>query len=176
MYTPVGLLVDGTDPSDNSKFRRRQLGALSTGARLGLRTSKMFGLEASAMYSPSQVAITTRSATVDIRGPVTMASVRGAFRVHGEMARGQWSFHLSPGIGVVHRYGDAWQGTTGGSDRAFVLAAGWRLGRLRSDRAFRFDIEDYVTRFTADNAEVQSGSRRHHDVVWSFGLAFPVNK
>lgn len=175
MYTPMGLLVEGRDPVDNSLFRRRQLGALSTGARIGLRTSNMFGIESSFMISPSQVAITDRTRTTDIAGPVALASIRGVFKVNGELGQGAWSFHLAPGLGVVHRYGSAWQSSSSQTDRAYVLAAGWRLGRLHSDRAFRFDVEDYVTRFSFNNSDTQPTSARlHHDVMWSFGLAIPV--
>lgn len=172
----MGVLVDGTDPRDNSHFRRRQLGALSTGARLALRANSMFGVESSFMFSPSQVAITDRLHTVDIAGPVALASVRGVFKVNGEIAKGRWSFHLAPGIGLVHRYGDAWAGSSSFTDMAYVVAAGWRLGRLHSSRAFRFDIEDYVTRFSFNHPETPTNARLHHDVMWSFGLAIPVTR
>lgn len=174
MYTPMGFLVNGVDRTDNSPLRRRQLVSLLTGARLQLRPSSMFGLEMTGSISPSQVAVTNRTSTQDVSGVVAMASVRAVFKVSGQIASGQWSFHVEPGVGMVRRYGNAWRGTGPTTDPAFVVAGGWRLGRLTSLRAFRFDVEDYITRFdyTAPNAEARP--MLHHDFVWSFGYSIPV--
>jgi hypothetical protein len=174
MYTPVGLLVEGVAETDNSFVRRKQLGSLMIGTRMTMRANHTFGLEGSLAYSPSLVAITDRDQTVDVGGAVTFASIRPVLRVHGTAARGMWSFHLAPGVGLVHRSGSAWNGTSGTTDRAFVLAGGWRLGRSRS--AFRFDIEDYITRAAFHDASVRSAPRLHHDVIWSFGLSIPMNR
>ena len=174
MYTPVGLLVEGVAETDNSFFRRKQLGSLMIGTRMALRANHTFGLEGSLAYTPSLVAITDRDQTVDVGGAVTLASLRPVLRVHGRVAQGMWSFHLAPGVGLVHRSGSAWNGTGGTTDRAFVLAAGWRLGR--SNSAFRFDIEDYITRAAFRDASVLSAPRLHHDVIWSFGLSIPMTR
>lgn len=176
MYTPVGVLVKGVAASDNSFFRRKQLGAVMVGARMTMRAGHTFGLESSLAYSPSQVAVTDRERTVDIGSPVTLASIRPVVRVNGKIARGEWSFHLAPGVGLVHRSGSAWTGTSGTTDGAFVLAGGWRLGRANSAKAFRFDIEDYITRAAFRDATVHSEPRIHHDIVWSFGLSIPVTR
>ena len=174
MYTPVGLLVEGVAETDNSFFRRKQLGSLMIGTRMALRANHTLGLEGSLAYTPSLVAITDRDQTVDVGGAVTFASLRPVLRVHGRVAQGMWSFHLAPGVGLVHRSGSAWNGTGGTTDRAFVLAAGWRLGR--SNSAFRFDIEDYITRAAFRDASVLSAPRLHHDVIWSFGLSIPMTR
>jgi hypothetical protein len=176
MYTPVGLLVKGVDATDESRFQRRQLGGVMIGGRMALRTNHTFGLEASAAFAPAQVAITDRSRTVDLGGSVTFASVRSVVRVHGSVKGGEWSFHLGPGAGVVHRAGAAWDQTNGATDGALVLTGGGRLGRLNSGKAFRFDVEDYVTRAAFHDGTVLSEARVHHDVIWSFGMSIPLTR
>lgn len=176
MYIPVGLLVEGHDITDNSFVRRRQLGALLIGASLGLRPTRTLGVEATATYSPTMVAITDRDSTLDISGNVLMASLRGVARVSGRFARGSWGFYVSPGVGLVRRHGVAWSDSRGTTDAAVVLAGGARLGRLNSAKAFRFDVTNYVTRASFDHSTERSAPRIHHDVVWSFGIALPITR
>ena len=176
MYIPVGLLVEGRDVTDDSFVRRRQLGALIIGARLGTRPTRTFGVETSATYSSTLVAITDRDSTLDIKSNVLLASVRGVARVSGTFARGEWGFYVAPGVGVVRRNGVAWNSTQGTTDGAIVLAAGARLGRLRSAKAFRFGVENYITRADFDHSTTESPPRIHHDVVWSFGIAMPLGQ
>ena len=174
MYIPVGLLVEGRDITDNSFVRRRQLGALIIGARIGTHPTRTFGVEGSATFSSTMVAITDRDSTLDISANVIMASARGVARVSGAFARGAWGFYVSPGVGLVRRNGTAWSSTAGTTDGALVLAAGARLGRLNSSKAFRFDVENYITRAAFHHPTTESRPRIHHDVVWSLGMSLPI--
>ena len=175
MHVPVGLLMEGVDQTDNSFIKRRQLGATSIGARVSLRTAGAFIFESSATYSPSLVAITDRDRTVDLHGRVFMGNLKALVRLHGER-RGPWSFYAGPGMGVVHRHGEGWAGTKGLTDAALVLAGRARLGQLKSNKAFIFTVEDYVTRAAFAGTTEQSEPRIHHDVVYSFGMSFPLTR
>ena len=173
LHTAVGLLLEGTDPVDNTLLRRRQLGATSIGVRLAFRTAGRIAVETNATYSPSLVAITDRDNTVDLGGRVFMGNIKALYRVGGEMRGGQWSFHAGPGVGIVHRYGEGWNGTDGTTDFAIVLAGRGRLARLNSSKAFIFTIEDYVTT-AAFRTNAEAEPRIHHDVVYSLGMSIPL--
>lgn len=173
LHTAVGLLLEGRDPTDNSLLRRRQLGATSIGVRLAFRTAGRLGFETNATYSPSLIAITDREATRDLGGRVFMGNIKALYRVAGDMRKGDWTFHAGPGVGVVHRYGEGWNGTDGTTDLAMVLAGRGRLARLNSNKAFIFTIEDYVTR-AAFRTNAEAEPRIHHDVVYSLGMSIPL--
>lgn len=174
MHMPIGLLMEGTDPADNSLARRRQLGATSIGARLSVRTAGRLTFETSATYSPGLVAITDRTRTQDLGGRVLMANAKILYRIHGEMAGGAVSLHAGSGLGVVHRYGEGWSGTAGTTDGAVIIAGRGRLSRLNSDKAFIFTVEDYVTRAAFRGTNAEAAPRVHHDVVYSFGISIPL--
>lgn len=174
MHIPVGLLLEGRDQTDDSYARRRQLGALTVGARMTLRATDAFSIEGNGTFSPSLVAITDRTRTVDLGGRVLMANLKGLYRF-AAIPSG-WSFWGGPGIGVVSRYGEGWNGTSGTTDAALVLAGKARLGKLNSDKAFIISVEDYVTRAAFRNTNATAEPRIHHDVVYSFGMAIPLNR
>ena len=176
MHMPFGLLLEGTDPIDNSRLRRRQLGATSIGARVAVRTTGKLTVEGSATYSPSLVAITDRERTQDLGSRVFMGNTKVLYRVGGKTSGGEWSFYTGPGVGVVHRYGEGWTGTSGTTDIALVLAGRGRLARLDSDKAFLFTIEDYVTRAAFRGTKANASPRIHHDVVYSLGLSIPLTR
>jgi hypothetical protein len=169
---PVGLLLEGRDQTDNSFVRRRQLGAISIGARLTLRATERFHLESNTTYSPSLVAITDRSTTVDLRGRVVMGHIKGLYRM-AKIPSG-WSFWGGAGVGVVSRHGEGWNGMNGTTDAALVLAGKARLGRLNSDKSFILAVEDHVTRAAFGNTNASARPRIHHDVVYSFGMSIPL--
>ncbi len=175
MHMPVGLLAEGTDPADNSLLRRRQLGALAIGSRIALRAAR-FTIESSGTFSPGLVAITDRDATRDLTSFVFMGNVKALYRIAGKTERGHWSFHAGPGVGMLHRSGDGWDGTSGTTDVAFVMAARGRLGRLSSDKAFIFNVEDYVTRAAFRGSIGDLGPRMHHDVIYSVGMSIPISR
>jgi hypothetical protein len=175
MHMPVGLLMEGTDPADNSLLRRRQLGALTIGARIALRASRVT-IESSGTFSPGLVAITDREATRDLGSRVFMGNVKTLFHLAGQSQGGHWSFHAGPGVGVVHRFGEGWNDTAGTTDVALVIAGRGRLARLSSSKAFVFTVEDYVTRAAFRGSIGDAQPRMHHDVVYSFGMAIPVSR
>ena len=174
MHMPVGLLLEGRDQTDNSFVRRRQLGAISIGARFTVLLHERFALESNTTYSPGLVAITDRDRTVDLGGRVLMGHVKGLFRVAQTESR--WSFWAGSGVGLVSRHGDGWDGTGGTTDAALVLAGKARLRRLNSNKAFTLAVEDYVTRAAFLNTNASASPRIHHDFVYSFGMSIPLTR
>lgn len=65
-------------------------------------------------------------------------------RVHNSVASGTAASIVS-GFGAVHRYGDAWTGMSGTTDRALVLGAGLQHRDAATRIRFTIDVEDYVT-------------------------------
>jgi hypothetical protein len=175
MHMPLGLLMEGTDPVDNSLLRRRQLGAVTIGGRIALRTPRIT-IESSGTFSPGLVAITDREATRDLTSLVFMGNVKALYRIAGQMQHGHWSFHAGPGMGVLHRYGEGWDDTAGTTDVAFVMAGRARLARLNSNKAFMFTVEDYVTRAAFRGSIEDARPRMHHDVIYSFGMSIPISR
>jgi hypothetical protein len=174
MHMPVGLLMEGRDLTDNSYARRRQLGAISVGARVTLRATEALSIEGNGTYSPGLVAITDRTRTVDLGGRVLLANLKALFKF-AEVPSG-WSFWAGAGGGVVGRHGEGWNGTAGTTDAALVLAGKARLGKLNSNKAFILAIEDYVTRAAFQGTNASADPRIHHDVVYSFGMAIPLTR
>jgi hypothetical protein len=175
LHMPVGLLMEGRDETDNSFVRRRQLGATSIGARLALRPSARFSVEATTAYSPGLVAITDRETTVDLGGRVFMGNVKAMYRFARSSENG-WAFFAGSGVGLVNRHGAGWAGTGGTTDFAVVLAGKARLGKLNSNKAFILAVEDYVTRAAFRGINADADPRIHHDVVYSFGMAIPLTR
>jgi hypothetical protein len=174
MHMPVGLLLEGRDQTDNSFVRRRQLGAISIGARFTVLLHERFAIESNTTYSPGLVAITDRDRTVDLGGRVFMGHVKGLFRIAQTESR--WSFWAGSGVGLVSRHGDGWDGTGGTTDAALVLAGKARLRRLNSNKAFILAVEDYVTRAAFLNTNASASPRIHHDFVYSFGMSIPLTR
>ena len=174
MHMPVGLLLEGRDETDNSFVRRRQLGAITVGARFTWQATNRFHLESNTTYSPSLVAVTDRNQTVDLRGRVFMGHLKGLYRL-AQIPSG-WSFWGGTGLGVVSRHGAGWSGMSGTTDAAVVFAGKARLARLNSNKSFVLAIEDYVTRAAFENTNATASPRIHHDVVYSFGMSIPLTR
>ena len=174
MHMAVGLLLEGRDVTDNSFVRRRQLGAVTLGARFTLHATDRFHIESNTTYSPGLVAVTDREQTVDLRGRVFMGHVKGLYRF--AQIEDSWSFWVGTGMGVVSRHGDGWSGMRGTTDAALVLAGKARLARLDSNKSFVLAIEDYVTRAAFENTNATANPRIHHDVVYSFGMSIPLTR
>lgn len=174
MHMPVGLLLEGRDQTDNSFVRRRQLGAISIGARFTLHATERFHLESNTTYSPSLVAVTDRTRTVDLGGRVFMGHLKGLYRF--AQVESGWSFWGGTGFGLVSRHGEGWAGMKGTTDAAVVLAGKARLAKLNSSKSFILAIEDYVTRAAFQNTNASASPRIHHDVVYSFGMSIPLTR
>jgi hypothetical protein len=144
------------------------------GARLTLLLHDRFAIEGNSTYSPGLVAITDRSRTVDLGGRVFMGHLKMLYRVAQTQSR--WSFWGGTGVGVVARHGEGWDGTTGTTDAALVLAGKARLRRLNSNKAFVLAVEDYVTRAAFRNPNASASPRIHHDMVYSFGVSIPLSR
>jgi hypothetical protein len=171
MYTPVGMLVE---PADRPAHRaKRQVSSLSVGARLAYRLSDQFRLEGGIGYSPSLTAVAEENTVVDLHTNVLNKSARIVGHLEARSRMSEWSFHLGTGYGMITRIGAAWERTRSTVDHAVVFAGGARLSVHDLGIAFRFDVEDYVTR------GVSVGERRHplrHDLIWSVGVAVPMSR
>jgi hypothetical protein len=174
MYMPTELLTTDVG-SPNGEFRR-QVSAGGLGARLGLRLARHFGLEATAFYSRSMVAVAEDREVVDIPAGVLMTSARGVLKIGGTQ-RGGWNLHLSPGVGLIVRHGAAWEGTSGNIDPAFVMSGGARVPLGKSGHAFRIDLENFVSRaqFKGTETGITEG-RTQHDFILSTGFVFPISR
>jgi hypothetical protein len=174
MYMPTEMLTTDVG-SPNGEFRR-QVTAGGLGARLGLRLVKHFGLEATAFYSRSMVAVAENAEVVDIPAGVLMTSARGVLKIGGTQ-RGGWNLHLAPGIGMIVRHGAAWEGTSGNVDPAVVLAGGARVPLGKNGMAFRIDLENFMSRaqFTTQEDGV-TGSRIQNDFILSTGFVIPIGQ
>jgi len=172
MYLPVGVLMNGVDRDDLSPARRKQLGAASVGARIGVRINQRFGFDSSILYAPGLVAVTDASSTRDVAGRVLMMGARAVIGTPRES--GKWGFHFAPGFGVIHRHGTAWARTRGTTDAAVVIGGGVRLRLPEISGSFRFEIEDYVSRTGFHHPREISNSSFHHDMLWSFGYVIPL--
>jgi hypothetical protein len=168
-YNAVGGFTQQEDDGTGFPPLRRQLGALLLGTRVSFPLSSRLAVQATAGVTPSQVAVSTASGTVDINSGVFLASARALFTVvtltdgpaHRQV---HWDFLLGGGVGVVHRAGTAWEQLSGTTDAALVLEAGFGVG------AFRLSIEDYISWAQFDGGEpTQTRAKMHHDLIGSLG-------
>jgi hypothetical protein len=170
MYVPLGSLVA------DSMVRLRPVGAPVIGSRLTFQPWSMFGIEASLGWSPNLIAQSDFKRTIDIEGGLWLASLRTranfASGPHDELV-----LVLSPGVGLLHRYGGAWNGMSGTTDAALLLAGGIRFHDKDLPITFVLDLEDFVTRTGfVDLAGVRYGGIVHHDFVWSLGVSLDVGR
>jgi hypothetical protein len=168
MYVPVGSLVA------DSMVRLRPVGSLLVGGRLSLQAAPAFAVEASFGWSPNLVAQSDWRQTVDLEGGLWLASLRGRLRVN-DGGRSDIIVLLSPGAGIVHRYGSAWRGMQGTTDAALVLGAGLRFHEPNSPFTFVFDLENFLSRTGYhDGFGAHYGGHVHHDFFWSLGVTLDV--
>ena len=177
VYIPLGDLVNEGSFSGGDFLRHRQVGTVVTGIRGSLDDHSMARLDFTVAYSPSLVAVSDASATTDHGGSVLMASVQIPFRhtILGEFNR--WEFHLSPGIGVVHRGGTGWETFEGVTDGAFVLGGGVRIRGNNSRVTFALDVTDYVS-WASFRSEIapRTSLTLHHDLLGSIGVVIPISR
>lgn len=164
MYVPAGSLVL------DSTVRMRGVPTIVLGARASLPLHDRLALQATLGWSPSLVAQSDWKQTVDLEGGIWLASLRSRVRLNRE-SRGAVETFLAPGFGLVHRYGSAWTGWSGGTDLAVVLGAGARFREPGSRWSFALTLDDYLSRtgFT-DSAGTRYGGRLHNDVLFAVGV------
>jgi hypothetical protein len=168
MYLPLGSLVQ------DSTVRLRGVGTIKFGTRLTVPVRSGFALESSLGWSPSLVAQSDWKETVDLEGGVWLASVRGRMRMYRDATGGTEVF-FAPGVGLVHRYGRAWDQMTGKTDAALVLGTSVRYEIPGTRGAFLLSLEDFITRtgFT-DQSGLRYGGRLHNEIVFAVGAAIDV--
>ncbi len=198
LYTPLADIVvtefGGFGSIAPKELGRRQRAAVAVGGRLTVWLSRRLGLEAAALFTPSNL---TRDLPfgppVETETSITLATARAVWRP-GDPAR-PVTYHLLAGLGFVARSGPAFeireialQGLSrhiaGATDPALVLGAGLRA-RLSPRIDFRIDVEDYaywpdlaiVTVFPAGDGTVAESrdeldTRFANDLVTLLGLEF----
>ncbi len=151
----VGLFVPARDlmelattlrmaPADTFVGRWKHRPAAAVGARLTYWLSDRFGVEASVLYTESQIerisvplpqSIAIESATL------LAASSRALVRAGVTPVM---SLHLMGGVGLVSRRGPAYTSLEGTTELGLSAGAGLVL-RLAPHMAFRLDLEDYMS-------------------------------
>jgi len=125
VYVPTTALVQA---ASGSEFKQEV--SITVGGRLGLHLGQRAGLEATAVYAPSSLKLSTTgsSSTTDAN------ILTGSGRVFLELVprTSPVSLQLNGGVGVVHRSGTAYQGDPQATDVGGVVGATvrFRLGRL----------------------------------------------
>jgi hypothetical protein len=176
-YVPVGLLVA------DSTVEMLQLMTLMVGTRVAVPVSPRLAVEVAAGWTPtpSWVAQSDWQQTVDIDGKVALASARGRYRFDPTPAEGDWRLSVVSGVGVVHRYGRAWEGIRGTTDATLLLGGGLDFGAstarntdkrtIVSRVSYGLDFESLVSRAQFTNYIGQrTAARLHVDLIASLSL------
>jgi hypothetical protein len=172
MYFPLNPVVEEAP----QELMMRQLTAVVLGGRLAVHASRRWLLEGTVNYTPSSVAVSENNQTVDISAGLLLASARASFRL-GRLKPKTPELQFGAGVGLINRFGSAWQSRSGTLDPAGVIAI---AGRYPFSKHMpinvRVEIENYISRAhfqTADGS--MSTARRNHDTIWSVGFEIPMN-
>lgn len=140
------------------------------GGRLGLRFSRL-GVEAEALYSPSNLDITNEPTPVD-DASVFLGSVN-LIVVLFEAPFSPFSVHATGGVGLAHHGGDLMEFFEDTTDPAGTLGLGIRFG-LSPLAHLRFDVRDYIYSFepTVERFRVDLGSELQNDIIATVALEF----
>jgi hypothetical protein len=172
MYFPLNSVVqEGAE-----QLTMRQVSAVVVGGRVAIHAASRLLFEATVNYSPSQVAVSENQRTVDKSAGLMLASARAAFRL-GRLKPKTPELQLGAGVGVVNRFGTAWQSRKGTTDPALVVGLAGRYPLSQHmPIMIRVEIENYITRaqFIPSDGGI-STARRNHDTVWSLGFEIPMN-
>lgn len=172
LYFPFEPVVQ----ESSQNLTMRQVTAVVFGGRLAAHLSRHWLLEANVNYSPSPVAVSDATRTVDMSAGMFLGSVRAAFRL-GRLKPKTPELQIGAGVGMVSRFGSAWQGRRGTTDPAAVVGVAGRYPLSKHmPIMIRVEIENYMTRaqFTPSDGGM-STARRNHDTVWSVGFEIPMN-
>ena len=138
-----------------------------------LPVSQRFAVEGALTWSPNLVAQSDWQETIDLEGGVWFSSVRTRLRVGGASPQSDVTASFTSGVGVVHRYGDAWAGMRGTTDAALVFGGGLKYVDSDSGISFTVDVESFLTRTGyTDTAGRPYGGLIQKDFVISFGTSF----
>lgn len=169
MYIPVGSLVA------SDALRLRPVASIALGSRVAIPLSPSWALEGGLTWSPNLVAQSDWRETIDLEGGVLFSSARARVRLNRVTSRSQVVASFSSGVGIVHRYGDAWASMSGMTDAALVFAAGLRYVEIGSRLSFTVDVENFITHTGyTDSMGEHLGGNLQNDVLVSFGVAIDL--
>jgi len=174
MFVPLGGWhhVEGGQP-----IERRNMPAAIFGGRVDYWLSERFGLEGVLALTPSQVAISDPAQTQDVTAGVFAASVVGLAKVlsigYGGNHRGhnEWDIYVGAGGAIMSRFGTAWEGWTGTTHPAGILAliSTSPIGRSVN---LRFGFEDFISKARFKNAGLttETNASLRHELVVTLGF------
>lgn len=174
-YLPLGKLLAETDIASGAPLERRQVGTLLVGLGVGVGLTERIGLQATAAFAPSQVAVTGARTTEDIGAGIVLASLRGIY--HLSPRASLLGLHVGTGIGLIERLGGPWREVAGTTDFGLASAIGGRGGLVAgSGIRFMFELEHYMTwvGFRGVEQVPETGGRLHHDVLFTLGMVITV--
>jgi hypothetical protein len=169
MYNAVGKL------RADSTVEFLQLMTLVVGARVARPFGSRFALEATGGWTPvpNYVTQSDYQETVDVPGRVAIVSLRGRYNLNPHPADGDLAFSLASGVGLVHRYGKAWEGTTGTTDGALALGLTSRMHSSNKHLSYGLDVDGFFTRASfIEYTGAITPTRLHLDLVTSLALTW----
>lgn len=173
-YVPLATVVSAEDAGSSGQIERRHVGAILGGVRLGRATDRV-RLEVGLDYTPSLVAVSSSEETRDLSSGLLLGYVRALLPLSSEVTDGRWRLYAGPGLGVVHRWGAAWDSFTGKTSASGSAAFVARYSPEANPVAFRIEVDGHVyrTRLRDDPEDVVS--EIHGELLWIVGVSVPVN-
>lgn len=173
-YVPLATVVSAEDDGSSGQIARRHVGAILGGVRLG-RSTDWIRLEMGLDYTPSLVAVSSSEETRDLSSGLLLGHVRALLALSHEGTDGRWSLFAGPGLGVVHRWGAAWDSFSGKTSPSGSAAFVARYAPETYPVAFRIEVDGHVyrTRLRDDPDDVVS--QIHGELLWIVGVSVPVN-
>lgn len=161
---------------DEAYLKKHSVTAAVLTARLGVTVVRHFGFEGSLAVGRGLVAVRDSLNTVkDIPGTVLLGSLKGVLEFNPNTP--DVAMHVSSGVGLIGRSGRVWADTRPPSAvPAWVIAvAGTSKLSRRSRLAFRFELEDFISRARFNvGLPTETTAVWHHDLIWSLGFTFPI--
>lgn len=171
IYLPLTPLFE-LDPPADGELRRRSVGQVILGARVGIGVSRHVALELGAGFSPTLVAVERETSTIDVASRLLLLNARAAYSFQPSSS---WSFFLAPGFGLIARSGRAWKAISGTTDPAFTLGLGFSSRIDPSRVRIRVEIEDFISWAQFDGTRGgQTESHLHQDLTFSLAIQVPL--
>ncbi len=172
IYFPFGSVVKEGPSAPGGPVEKQQVAAPLIGFQALAWARRWLGIEASAALSPSMVAVTDATGTVDKASTVVLANVRALVPITSR--RGMWSFYLGAGIGLVNRSGTVWQYQNGTTAQTWILSFGGQTP-LNPNLHMRFEFEDNLSTAQFDQGlATATQGRPHHDFALAIAIEFHV--
>ncbi|MBI4502550.1 MAG: hypothetical protein HY700_15495 [Gemmatimonadetes bacterium] len=161
---------------DEASLHKQQVTSAVFAGRLAVSPSRHFGFEGTIGFGRGLIAIRDSSNHVrDVTATLVLSSLKTVFRFNPN-SRGV-VMHVASGPGLISRGGKAWADTPPrGAQPAWVISAGGSARLTRRGKVdFRFELEVFLS-WAQFNVGLPTETRSllHHDIIWSFGLSFPI--